>query len=66
MPRRDLLKPERMLKPKEVAPLFGVDVKTIRRWAIAGILPSFRVGKGTHRRYRESEVRKLLKNPPAS
>lgn len=48
-----------LLAPSEVARLFGVDSKTVTRWARAGRLGSVRTPSG-HRRYRESEVRVLL------
>ena len=51
---------ERLLTPAEVASLFRVDPKTVTRWAKAGKLTSIRT-LGGHRRYRESEVRELLK-----
>jgi len=50
---------EPLLSPAEVAELFRVDPKTVTRWARAGMLTSLRT-LGGHRRYRESEVRKLL------
>lgn len=50
---------DRLLTPGEVADLFRVDPKTVTRWAKAGKLTSIRT-LGGHRRYRESEVRKLL------
>ena len=50
---------EALLTPAEVAALFRVDPKTVTRWARAGMLTSLRT-LGGHRRYRESEVRKLL------
>ena len=49
-----------LLPPAEVAALFRVDPKTVTRWARAGKLTSLRT-LGGHRRYRESEVRALLK-----
>jgi len=52
---------EVLLTPSEVASLFRVDPKTVTRWAKAGKLTSIRT-LGGHRRYRESEVRELLKN----
>ena len=52
---------EILLTPREVAELFGVDPKTVTRWAKAGKLTSIRT-LGGHRRYRESEVRELLKS----
>jgi excisionase family DNA binding protein len=58
---------ERLLTPAEVASLFRVDPKTVTRWAKAGKLTSIRT-LGGHRRYKESEVKQLLKatNPTAS
>ena len=52
---------EKLLTPSEVATLFRVDPKTVTRWAKAGKLTSIKT-LGGHRRYRESEVRALLKS----
>ena len=52
--------PETLLTPAEVAALFRVDPKTVTRWAKAGKLSSIRT-LGGHRRYRETEVRQLLR-----
>jgi len=52
---------EVLLTPAEVAALFRVDPKTVTGWAQAGKLTSIRT-LGGHRRYRESEVRELLKS----
>jgi excisionase family DNA binding protein len=52
---------EKLLTPSEVAALFRVDPKTVTRWAKAGKLMSIKT-LGGHRRYRESEVRALLKS----
>ena len=49
---------EVLLTPREVADLFGVDPKTVTRWAKAGKLTSIRT-LGGHRRYRKSEVEEL-------
>lgn len=51
--------PEVLLTPAEVASMFRVDPKTVTRWAKAGKLSSIRT-LGGHRRYRETEVVKLL------
>jgi excisionase family DNA binding protein len=51
---------ERLLTPGEVATLFRVDPKTVTRWAAAGRISSIRT-PGGHRRFRESEVRALLR-----
>ena len=52
---------ENLLTPAEVASLFRVDPKTVTRWAKAGKLTSIRT-LGGHRRYKESEVKALLKS----
>ena len=58
-PQRD-----RLLTPGEVASLFRVDPKTVTRWASAGRIGSIRT-PGGHRRFRESEVRALLRGEEA-
>ena len=52
---------EQLLTPGEVAQLFGVDPKTVSRWADAGKLDALRT-LGGHRRYRASEVHALLED----
>jgi len=54
---------ERLLTPGEVAALFRVDPKTVTRWAASGRISSIRT-PGGHRRFRESEVRALLRCEP--
>lgn len=51
---------DRLLTPGEVATLFRVDPKTVTRWAASGRIGSIRT-PGGHRRFRESEVRTLLR-----
>lgn len=51
---------ERPLTSAEVATLFGVDAKTVTRWANTGKIPSFRT-PGGHRRFRRAEVEALLR-----
>jgi excisionase family DNA binding protein len=55
----DRNEPEVLLTPSEVAGLFRVDPKTVTRWAKAGKLTAIRT-LGGHRRYRKSEVQRLL------
>jgi excisionase family DNA binding protein len=50
---------DRLLTPAEVALLFGVDPKTVTRWAVSGLIGSIRT-PGGHRRFRESEVTAYL------
>lgn len=56
---------ESLLTPAEVAAMFRVDPKTVTRWAKAGKLSSIRT-LGGHRRYLESEVRRLLEGDCSS
>lgn len=44
-----------LLVPGEVAAIFGVDRKTVTRWANAGKIPSIRT-PGGHRRFPESQI----------
>lgn len=50
---------DKLMTPREVAKLFGVDPKTLTRWANEGKIPSLRT-LGGHRRYRESVVKAML------
>jgi excisionase family DNA binding protein len=50
---------DRLLSPAQVAPLFGVASRTLTRWARLGKLTAVRT-VGGHRRFRESEVWRLL------
>jgi excisionase family DNA binding protein len=52
---------DRLLTPSEVASLFRVDPKTVTRWAAGGRLRSLRT-PGGHRRFRESDIRALLRD----
>ena len=51
--------PRDLMTPGEVAELFGVDPKTVTRWAAAGKLSALRT-LGGHRRYRRDEVHEML------
>jgi excisionase family DNA binding protein len=48
-----------VLTPSEIAAMFGVNRKTVTRWADERKLPSFRT-MGGHRRFRAGDVRGLL------
>jgi excisionase family DNA binding protein len=51
---------ERLLITDEVAVMFRVDPKTVRRWVATGKVPSIRTPGGRDRRYREAEIRALI------
>jgi excisionase family DNA binding protein len=51
---------ERLLTPGEAAERFRVGTKTLVRWADRGLLGVVRL-PGGHRRYRESEVERVIK-----
>jgi excisionase family DNA binding protein len=48
-----------LLTPGEVAILFRVNPKTVTRWARAGKISAVRT-LGGHRRFRASEIRRIL------
>jgi excisionase family DNA binding protein len=52
---------DEVLTPREVARLFGVEPKTVTKWAKTGRLPSF-LTLGGHRRYYASDIRDRLPN----
>lgn len=51
---------EPLLTPQEVGQMLRVDPKTVTRWAKNGDLDCIRT-PGGHRRYRESDIRKMLR-----
>lgn len=51
--------PDPLMTAAEVAALFRVTPKTVRRWARAGKLATVRT-LGGHRRYRASDVRRAM------
>ncbi|GAA4484469.1 hypothetical protein GCM10023191_007670 [Actinoallomurus oryzae] len=51
--------PDELLKPREVAELFGVRTTTIARWAREGKLSPLRT-PGGHRRYSRADIRRIL------
>ncbi|WP_329251796.1 helix-turn-helix domain-containing protein [Actinoallomurus sp. NBC_01490] len=52
-----------LLRPREVAELFGVRTTTIARWARDGVLSALAT-PGGHRRYRRSEIIAVLNSEP--
>jgi excisionase family DNA binding protein len=57
---RQDLDDDTLLRPREVAAVFGVRTATIARWAREGRLTPLRT-PGGHRRYRSIDVRKVLR-----
>lgn len=51
--------PARLLKPREVARLFAVEVSTVLAWARGGKIPAIRTPGGQHR-FRSSDVNALV------
>lgn len=51
---------KKVMSTGDVAELFGVNVKTVIRWADEGKLHCFRTPAG-HRRYRAEDLRPFLK-----
>lgn len=51
--------PPEVLKPGDLARMFGVDPKTVNKWAKEGRLPSFRT-LGGHLRFHAADVHAYL------
>ena len=51
--------PEELLTPSEVAAMFRVNPKTVTRWHRTGTVSAIRT-LGGHRRFKASEIRRLL------
>ena len=51
-----------IMRPTEVAALFGVDAKTVIRWANAGKIAAFRT-LGGHRRFYRKDIEAILNTP---
>jgi excisionase family DNA binding protein len=54
-----------LLRPREVAEIFGVRTTTIARWARDGILTALAT-PGGHRRYRRTEINAILMSVDSS
>lgn len=50
---------DKLLRASDVAEIFGVDPKTVTRWAKQGKLPSVRT-PGGHHRFFESVIRRII------
>jgi excisionase family DNA binding protein len=48
----------RLLRPAEAARILGVDAQTVTRWAITGRIAVVKTAGG-HRRFKESDVRRI-------
>ena len=51
---------EKLLRPKEIADLLGVAIKTIYKWTCAGYIPHYKISGGTVR-YKASVCEAWLK-----
>lgn len=59
----DIAPEDRLLTPAETAAMLRKTPKTVTRWADSGKLTPLRT-PGGHRRFREAEVRALLRGEP--
>ena len=59
MPQNPAPEPEQLLTPSEVAAMFRVNPKTVSRWARTGKISAVRT-LGGHRRFRASDIRRVL------
>lgn len=49
-----------LLTIREVSELLGVHQQTLRRWDEEGKLKAIRIGKSGHRKYRKSDIEKIV------
>ena len=59
LPRQPIPGEDSLLRPREVAAIFGVRPTTIARWAREGKLSPL-LTPGGHRRYRPADIREVL------
>jgi excisionase family DNA binding protein len=50
------------LTARELARLLNVHINTVRRWDNEGLLKSYRLGRGKHRRFPREDVKNFLDN----
>ena len=51
-----------MLRPSEAAEFLGVHINTVRRWGDRGLLRSYRLGAGRHRRFAMRDLKRFLRS----
>lgn len=49
-----------LLTMREVCQLLHIHSNTLRRWSELGIIKTYRIGLGSHRRFKEEDVVALL------
>jgi excisionase family DNA binding protein len=52
--------PKALLTIREACRLLNVHSNTLRRWTATGLIKAYRVGPGSHRRYRQEDIVALL------
>lgn len=52
--------PKVLLTMSEACRLLNVHGNTLRRWTATGLIKAYRVGLGSHRRYRQEDIIALL------
>jgi excisionase family DNA binding protein len=50
----------RLLTMREVCQLLHIHSNTLRRWSELGIIKTYRIGLGSHRRFKEEDVVALI------
>jgi excisionase family DNA binding protein len=56
---------EKLLSTTEAAKLFNVHPDTLRDWEKKGVISSFRFGEKSHRRFRQSDVERIIGVQPS-
>lgn len=50
----------RLLGVREAAEILNVNTETLRRWDNSGKLKAIKIGTGKHRRYKRTDIDKLI------
>jgi excisionase family DNA binding protein len=56
--------PSPMLTLGEACRLLNIHANTLRRWSARGLVTEYRIGPGSHRRYRAEDIAALILEQP--
>jgi len=58
--KKDIEMPRALMTMSEACRLLNVHSNTLRRWTATGLIKAYRIGLGSHRRYRQEDIAALL------
>jgi excisionase family DNA binding protein len=56
--------PSPMLTISEASRVLNVHANTLRRWSARGLITEYRIGPGSHRRYKAEDIAALIMEQP--